>query len=145
MNLEISNLRALYLSGELTPSALVKKLDAKIGVDDPGHIWIRRLTLDEMMAYAKQLDGKNPADFPLYGIPFAIKDNIDLAGVPTTAACPEYAYTHTKNAFVVQQLIDAGAVPVGKTRETDEGTKELYVFVSIVTVFVVVVNVPVSN
>ena len=115
MNLEISNLRALYLSGELTPSALVKKLDTKIGADDPGHIWIRRLTLDEMMSYAKQLDGKDPADLPLYGIPFAIKDNIDLAGVPTTAACPEYAYTPTKNAFVVQQLIDAGAIPVGKT------------------------------
>jgi allophanate hydrolase len=115
MNLEISNLRTLYLSGELKPSSLVKALDAKIGADDPGHVWIRRLTLDEMMAYAKHLDEKNPLDLPLYGIPFAIKDNIDLAGVPTTAGCPEYAYTPTKNAFVVQKLIDAGAIPVGKT------------------------------
>ena len=46
---------------------------------------------------------------------FAIKDNIDLAGVPTTAACEEYAYTPERSAFVVQQLIDAGAIPIGKT------------------------------
>jgi allophanate hydrolase len=52
---------------------------------------------------------------PLYGIPFAIKDNIDLAGIPTTAGCPEYAYTPSESAFVVQKLIDAGAIPVGKT------------------------------
>jgi allophanate hydrolase len=48
-------------------------------------------------------------------VPFAIKDNIDLAGVPTTAACPDFAYTPTKNAFVVEQLIKAGAIPLGKT------------------------------
>ena len=52
---------------------------------------------------------------PLSGLTFAIKDNIDLAGVPTTAACPAYAYSPTKSAPVVQRLIDAGAVPVGKT------------------------------
>jgi len=48
-------------------------------------------------------------------VPFAIKDNIDLAGVPTTAACAEYAFTPGEHAFVVQRLIDAGAIPIGKT------------------------------
>lgn len=115
MNLQISHLRGLYLSGALKPTDLVKQLDAEIGGEDTRHIWIRRLNLNEMLAYAQQLEGKNPADLPLYGIPFAIKDNIDLAGIPTTAACPEYAYTPTKNATVVQKLIDAGAIPVGKT------------------------------
>jgi len=115
MNLQISHLRGLYLSGALKPTDLVKQLDAEIGNDDTRHIWIRRLQLNEMLAYAQRLDGKNPADLPLYGIPFAIKDNIDLAGIPTTAACPEYAYTPAKNATVVQKLIDAGAIPVGKT------------------------------
>ncbi|WP_256361540.1 amidase family protein, partial [Methylomonas koyamae] len=52
---------------------------------------------------------------PLYGIPFAIKDNIDLADLPTTAACPAYAYQPKQSAFVVRQLIAAGAIPVGKT------------------------------
>ena len=115
MNLQISHLRNLYFSGALTPTDLVKQLDAEIGNEDSRHIWIRRLTLDEMLAFAKNLEGKNVADLPLYGIPFAIKDNIDLAGIPTTAACPEYAYTPTKSATVVQKLIDAGAIPVGKT------------------------------
>ena len=115
MNLQISDLRNLYLSGALNPTDLVKQLDAEIGTEDSRHIWIRRLTLNEMMAYAKKLEGKNLAELPLYGVPFAIKDNIDLAGIPTTAACPEYAYTPTKSATVVQKLIDAGAIPVGKT------------------------------
>jgi allophanate hydrolase len=57
----------------------------------------------------------DPGALPLYGVPFAIKDNIDLAGVPTTAGCPEYAYVPERSAFVVQRLIDAGAVPLGKT------------------------------
>ena len=115
MNLQLSHLRKLYLSGALKPTDLVKQLDAEIGNEDNRHIWIRRLTLDEMMVYAKRFEGKSIADLPLYGVPFAIKDNIDLAGIPTTAACPEYAYTPTKSATVVQKLIDAGAIPIGKT------------------------------
>jgi len=114
-NLEISALRGQYLAGTLTPSALVEQLDARIGKDDPRHIWIRRLTRDEMLVYAHKLESRDPASLPLYGIPFAIKDNIDLAGIPTTAACPDYAYTPQTSASVVQKLIDAGAIPVGKT------------------------------
>ena len=115
MNLQVSHLRNLYLSGVLKPTDLVKKLDSEIGSEDTRNIWIRRLTLDEMLTYAKDLEGKNIAELPLYGVPFAIKDNIDLAGIPTTAACPDFAYTPTKSATVVQKLIDAGAIPVGKT------------------------------
>lgn len=114
-NLEISVLRTQYLSGALTPTQLVERLDARIGHDEPHNIWIRRLTRDEMLVYVRALEGKNPADLPLYGIPFAIKDNIDLAGIPTTAACPDFAYVPEKSATVVQRLIDAGAIPVGKT------------------------------
>jgi allophanate hydrolase len=115
MNLQISHLRHLYLTGALKPADLVRQLDTEMGTEDARHIWIRRLSLDEMLAYANYLEGKNMADLPLYGVPFAIKDNIDLAGIPTTAACPEFAYTPAKNATVVQKLIDAGAIPVGKT------------------------------
>ena len=52
---------------------------------------------------------------PLYGVPFAVKDNIDVAGLPTTAACPAFAYTPARSAFVVQRLVDAGAIAIGKT------------------------------
>lgn len=115
LNLEIATLREAYLTGAMTPTRLVASLDALIGQENARHIWIRRLTLDEMMVYAQNLEGQDPASLPLYGIPFAIKDNIDLAGIPTTAACPDYAYTPQSSATVVQQLISAGAIPVGKT------------------------------
>jgi allophanate hydrolase len=115
LNLNIAELRARYLAKDLTPGALIEALDAQIGSEDPHCIWIRRLTKQEMMAYAQPLEGRDPASLPLYGIPFAIKDNIDLAGIPTTAACPDYAYLPQRSATVVQKLIAAGAIPVGKT------------------------------
>jgi len=58
---------------------------------------------------------RNPAALPLFGVPFAVKDNIDVAGWPTTAACPAFTYTAEKDAFVVAQLKAAGAIVIGKT------------------------------
>ena len=66
-------------------------------------------------AGARALADADPRILPLYGIPFAVKDNIDCAGLPTTAACPAFAYTPTQNAHVVDKLMAAGAIPVGKT------------------------------
>ena len=77
-------------------------------------VWISLVPEEDALRRAKELEAA-PGDFPLKGQTFAIKDNVDLAGVPTTAACPEFAYTPVKSAFVVQRLIDAGAIPVGKT------------------------------
>lgn len=115
MNLQISTLRAQYVAGSLTPSELVTEIHTIISQEDTHNIWIQRLTLDEMLVYAKNLEAKEIYALPLYGIPFAIKDNIDLAQTPTTAGCPDYAYTPNKSATVVQKLIDAGAIPIGKT------------------------------
>jgi allophanate hydrolase len=72
-------------------------------------VWISRLPRAAVLAAHAKATG------PLAGATFAIKDNIDLAGLPTTAACPEYAYTPAVSAPVVQRLIDAGAIPLGKT------------------------------
>lgn len=118
LDLSLSCLRPQYLAGTLTPSRLVGLLHAQMVAEDAEldrHVWIRRLSLDELRAHASALEGRDPATLPLFGIPFAIKDNIDLAGIPTTAACPEFAYTPGHSATVVQRLIDAGAIPVGKT------------------------------
>lgn len=115
MNLSISHLQSEYRSGKLTPTQLVTTLANLIHQEDTYHIWIHRLSLEAMMMYTKKLETQSSDNLPLYGIPFAIKDNIDLAGVPTTAACPEFAYIPEKSATVVQKLIDAGAIPVGKT------------------------------
>ncbi len=114
-SLDIGKLRRLYRERVLTPGVLVEQLHARLAGDDPLCIWITRLTLEQLRAYARPLEGRDPASLPLYGIPFAIKDNIDLAGVPTSAGCTEYAYTPERSATVVQRLIDAGAIPVGKT------------------------------
>ncbi len=115
MNLSISYLQSEYRSGRLTPTKLVTSLANLIHQEDTHHIWIHRLSQEEMLVYAKKLEDSSPESLPLYGVPFAIKDNIDLAGVPTTAACPEFSYTPARSATVVQKLIDAGAIPVGKT------------------------------
>jgi allophanate hydrolase len=112
--LDIATLRQQYLAGSLQPLAVVQDILARIG-DDPHRVWIHRLPLDEIRKYVVALQDKDPAELPLYGIPFAIKDNIDLAGAPTTAGCPEYAYHPQRHATVVRQLINAGAIPIGKT------------------------------
>jgi allophanate hydrolase len=118
LDLSIPTLRARYLDGSLTPERLVELLHEQMQVEDASvdrHLWIQRLTLEQMRAYALALQGRDIHALPLYGIPFAIKDNIDLAGIPTTAGCPAFAYTPEVSATVVQRLIAAGAIPVGKT------------------------------
>lgn len=114
LSLDISSLRAAYLAGTLTPLAVIEEILRRT-MTDPNRVWIARLTADEIFGYARALIGRDPAELPLYGIPFAIKDNIDLAGIPTTAACREFAYMPEVSAVVVQRLIDAGAIPIGKT------------------------------
>lgn len=73
-------------------------------------IWIHALTDSEKARFTA-----TPSTAPLAGLTFAIKDNIDLAGIPTTAACPGFAYTPAESAHVVSRLLAAGATPVGKT------------------------------
>jgi allophanate hydrolase len=79
--------------------------------------WITRLPDDQVLAQARRVDARVAAGehLPLAGVPFAVKDNIDAAGVPTTAACPAFAYEPAESATVVQRLQDAGAVLLGKT------------------------------
>ena len=115
LSLDLSALRAAYRNGALTPIALVEEILLRIEARADPAIFIHRLSRAELLAHAARLE-KLPRDsLPLYGVPFAIKDNIDLAGAPTTAACPEFAYTPSASAPVVQRLLDAGAIPIGKT------------------------------
>lgn len=115
MKLNIKDLRAKYLSGEVTVKEVISSIFEKIEKTRDYNIWIYTLTEEELTPYLKNLENKNIEELPLYGIPFAIKDNIDLVGIPTTAACPEFSYTPKKSAFVVEKLIEAGAIPIGKT------------------------------
>ncbi|MDU0458765.1 MAG: allophanate hydrolase [Geobacteraceae bacterium] len=113
--MQIRSLLQQYRSGALMPRMLIDIILNRIEADDASGVWIHLLSREELYAHVDRLDGQSPDTLPLYGIPFAIKDNIDLAGVPTTAACPEYSYIPEQSAFVVQRLLDAGAIPIGKT------------------------------
>ncbi|HKE96860.1 MAG TPA: allophanate hydrolase [Povalibacter sp.] len=111
----IEQLLTGYREHRFTPASVIDAVLARIDAAPERHVWITRLTRERIMEYVAKLEGKSPDALPLYGVPFAIKDNIDLAGVPTTAACPDFAYVPPQSAVVVQRLIDAGAIPVGKT------------------------------
>ncbi len=114
-SLTISELHKRYRAGQLTPAAVIADIKRGIEACQDHNIWLRVLHDTELKDYLARLQGKNPDMLPLYGIPFAIKDNIDLAGIPTTAACPAFRYVPERSAFAVRLLIDAGAIPIGKT------------------------------
>jgi len=80
-------------------------------------VWIARFAADALRAAAATVDARLATGevLPLAGVPFAVKDNIDVAGLDTTAACPSFAYSPTRSAAVVDRLVAAGAIPIGKT------------------------------
>lgn len=114
-NMTITALHNAYADGSLTPQDLLSEIRNRAADFADHNIWIHLLSEEEQSPYHDALNDKDPETYPLWGIPFAIKDNIDLEGIPTTAGCAEFAYTPEASAQVVQQLIDAGAIPVGKT------------------------------
>lgn len=113
-DMTIAGLHKHYRNGDFSPTELVEALLLECAVDQDT-VWISLLSLKQLQPYLEKLSGQSPDDLPLYGIPFAIKDNINLAGVPTTAACPAFEYVPDESAYVVEQLIAAGAIPLGKT------------------------------
>ncbi|MDF2936643.1 MAG: allophanate hydrolase [Paenibacillaceae bacterium] len=113
--LTVATLKAMYRNKKTTPQALIQGIIEKAERDKALNIWIIPPSLTFIQPYLDALAHKAPEDHPLWGIPFAIKDNIDLAGVPTTAGCPAFAYTPDRNAGIVEKLIEAGAIPLGKT------------------------------
>ena len=114
IDLTLAALRQRYLEGSLSPGALVAALlDAR--QRSPAGVWIHPLPEAALLARARELEARAPADLPLYGIPFAVKDNLDVAGLPTTAACPGFTHTAAATAPPVARLLAAGAILVGKT------------------------------
>ncbi|MBB6673315.1 allophanate hydrolase [Cohnella nanjingensis] len=113
--LTIGWLAEAYAAKALTPAEVVREIVRRAEADAEMNVWIAPPEIGRIQPYLDRLAELDPADAPLWGIPFAIKDNIDLAGVPTTAACAEYAYTPEASAAVVERLVAAGAIPLGKT------------------------------
>jgi len=119
VSLDFHTLRRAYAGGAATPVAITREVISRIALRGDDGVWISRvpdqLLLEEAAALERRAAAAGTADLPLYGLPFAVKDNIDVAGLPTTAACPEFAYIPEVSAPVVDRLRRAGALCVGKT------------------------------
>lgn len=114
--LNLGALRDLYRSRAARPSEVVAEIYRAIGEGPLEPVWISLAPREAALQRARKLEADSLATArPLFGVPFAVKDNIDVAGIPTTAGCPAYSYAPPGHATVVQALVDAGAIPIGKT------------------------------
>ncbi len=110
-SLALTALQTAYRDGSQQPAGVVNAIYDQLEQRAGDPTWITLVPRETSLTAATRI----ATDLPLGGVPFAIKDNIDLQGIPTTAACREFAYTPTVSAEVVRRLIDAGAIPIGKT------------------------------
>ena len=110
LSFDIANLERLYVGGEATPGGIVREVYARIRARGVRPDWITLVDEEDAIAKARAAPRGR-----LYGIPFAVKDNIDVAGLPTTCACPEFAYVAERSAMVVERLEQEGAILIGKT------------------------------
>jgi allophanate hydrolase len=119
--LDLAYLQALYSSGKAGPLQVLQAIRERAEALDPASIWIHSPDWSAVLEKAHRLErawvaADDPEkSFPLYGIPFAVKDNIDVAGYATTAACPDFAYMPGESATAVNRLEAAGAIFLGKT------------------------------
>lgn len=116
LNLEIAGLRAAYAEGRLTPEAVLRDLYGRIATEGQRPVWISLVEIEDNLRRLMNLREKVAVEkLPLFGIPFAVKDNLDVAGMETTAGCPAYGRAAAETAEAVERLMAAGAILVGKT------------------------------
>lgn len=115
--LTIAALRSAYVAGNLDPVEVVSRLFKRLDSEPGTEAWILLRTRAEVLTDARAAAARIAAgeDLPLLGVPFAVKDNIDVAGLPTTAGCPAFAQVAEQSAAVVERLVAAGAILIGKT------------------------------
>lgn len=116
--MDIQSLKDLYAKGVITPEDVVNEVYKRLKLPSADSaVWLHVFPQAEAVARARELLRTYPdpaSRHPLFGIPFSIKDSIDIKGVPTTAACPEYAYIAKKDAPSYATLIQAGCIAIGK-------------------------------
>jgi allophanate hydrolase len=114
-SLDLETLRVAYRTGSLTPEQLIGALYGRMEREPLPGAFIYRVDERDALARARELAArKRPDASPLYGIPFVVKDNIDVAGMPTSAGCPAFSYLAQRSAPVVDALLAAGALCLGK-------------------------------
>ncbi len=116
-SLERTALHRAFRAGTLTPEDVVADVYDRIAARGEDAVWIHLVPREDALAVARDLARRFPGPDlpPLFGLPFGVKDNVDVAGLPTTAACADFAYMPAETAPVVQRALDAGAVLIGKT------------------------------
>jgi allophanate hydrolase len=113
VTLSVEQLLGEHRAG-VRPAQTIHRLLERLEAPCEQPVWITRVPAEALLGAAEALDDADP-QLALYGIPFAVKDNIDVAGLPSTAACPGFSHIPMDTAPVVQRLLDAGALLVGKT------------------------------
>jgi allophanate hydrolase len=119
LNLDFDSLRRAYRDRTASPVAVAEEVLSRIAAAGDDAVWISRVPDAELRRAAEALERRaaleGAAAMPLYGLPFAVKDNIEAAGLPTTCACPGFSYTPERSAPPVEKVLAAGALLVGKT------------------------------
>ncbi len=115
MSETIIDIVAAHRAGKTTPAQTVARSFQRIRDHNDRAIFISLRHEEDAVAEASALSANDADKLPLFGVPLAVKDNIDVAGLPTTAACPAYSYNPARDATVVARLRAAGAIVIGKT------------------------------
>jgi allophanate hydrolase len=115
-SLDLHSLQQAYRAGT-SPADILDAIYDRIAERGDDHVWIHLVPRAEARIQAERQRRRLAAgaDLPLYGVPFAVKDNLDVAGLPTTAACPAFRYVADRSAPVIERLLEAGAIILGKT------------------------------
>jgi allophanate hydrolase len=111
----VAEILKAYRSGATSPEDMVARTYSRIRAHADPAIFIAIRDQAEVVAEARALLQAGKSSLPLYGIPVAVKDNIDVKGLPTTAACPAFSYRPQKDASCIARLREAGALIIGKT------------------------------
>ena len=114
-SLDFTTLRQAYASGALTPRDVISAVYDRIESRGEDHVWIHRVPREEALAACDRVMRSLPRQAPLWGLPCAIKDNIDVPGLPSTSAFPPSRKIAKTTGPAVQRLLDAGVIVIGKT------------------------------
>jgi len=116
LSLDFTSVARAYAKGAITPTSLIDEVYRRLAERSGDHVWTHVVAHDAARAAARRVEcaRRDGASLPLYGIPFGVKDNIDVAGLPTTAGCPAFGYVAGRSAPLVARLEAAGAILVGK-------------------------------
>jgi allophanate hydrolase len=118
LSLDIKSLQQAYTMESLMPSQVVEEIYDRIEARGEDGVWISVVPRESALQRAHDLTALEESarkKRPLFGLPFSVKDCIDVAGMPTTAGCPEFAYIAKRTNLAVERALEAGAILIGKT------------------------------